>query len=176
MDDRLHAGQIHCEVDGRPFDLACLGCREMGYGRRSELPVYRFCLRLPESELVALIDVPCNDFLQTCREDDALFGESDVPALMQAGYPDVRTMLHQHRPLLAELLRDHLYRDLLDAILARSGARTARPRRIGDPHGADGRPYFTINALQKVAFADGELVLEGEGYFGLYIIWLKNQA
>lgn len=173
--DRLTAGPFFCEVDGRPFDLAWLGCREMGYGQRSELPLLPFRLRLPQAALPGLIDEPCSQFVQTCREDDALFGESDVPALMQAGYPDAGAMLRQHRPLLAQLLVDYLYRDLLEAIARRSGARLYRPRRAGDPRGADGRPYFTINALQSVSFDGGEVVLEGQGYFGLYIIWLKQR-
>jgi len=71
-------------------------------------------------------------------------------------------MLEHHRPLLAQLLLDYLYRNLLDAIALRSGA--------------DGGAYFTVNTSQAVAFAGDDVVLEGQGYFGEYIIWLKVVA
>lgn len=176
MNNSKSAASMCCEVGGRPLDLVRLGCREMGYGHSSQLPLLPFCLRLPVSELAGLIGAPYDDFLQTCREDDALFAESDLPALRDAGYPGVQAMVEHHRPLLAQLLVDYLYRDLLDAIVLRSGATLARPRRSGDPRGADGRAFFTVNALQAAAFADDEVVLQGQGYFGVYIIWLKVVA
>jgi len=166
---------ITCEVAGQPFDLRRFGCRDMGYGQRSALPLLPFRLSFPSSMLAGLVGEACDDFLQTCRQDDALLEESDLPALRDAGYPGIAAMLERHRPLLAELLLDYLYRDLLDAVAARCGARLYRPRRSGDPLDADGRRHFTVNALEKVQFADGEIVLEGQGYFGAWIIWLHEQ-
>lgn len=167
---------IRCEVDGQPFDPRWLGCRDMGYGQRSELPLRPFRLRLPAGMLESLVGEACDAFVQTCREDDAVLDESDLPALRDAGYPSLATMLARHQPLLAELLVDHLYRDLLDAIAVRSGAELYRPRRGGDPRGADGRRHFTVNALRKVHVAEGEIVLEGQGYFGTWIIWLAERT
>ena len=167
---------IRCEVDGQPFDPRWLGCRDMGYGQRSELPLRPFRLRLPSSILESLVGEACDEFVQTCREDDALLDECDLPALRDAGYPSLAAMLARHQPLLAELLVDYLYRDLLDAIALRCGAQLYRPRRSGDPRGADGRRYFTVNALRKVHFAEAEIVLEGQGYFGTWTIWLAQPA
>ena len=165
---------ISCEVDGQPFDLRRFGCRDMGYGQRSALPLLPFRLCLPASMLAGLIGEAYDDFLQTCREDDALLDESDLPALRDAGYPGLAAMLARHQPLLAELLVDYLYRDLLDAIAAHSGAQAYRPRRSGDPRNADARRHFTVNALKKAQFASDEIVLEGQGYFGTWIIWLHQ--
>ena len=58
-----------------------------------------------------------------------------------------------HGPLLAEMLVDFMIGDLLAVI---------------------GRAYFTINAVQKVSFADGQAIFEGQGYYGVYVIWLTH--
>ncbi|OBV38464.1 hypothetical protein [Janthinobacterium psychrotolerans] len=163
-----------CEVAGRGLDLRYLGCRELGYGHHSALPLHPFVLRLPADMLDSLVGAECDAFVRTCRDDDALLGECDLPALREAGYPDLAAMLQRHRPLLAELLVDYLYRELLEEIARRCGAEPYRPRRSGDPRNADGRAYFTVNALQTVRYVDDEVLLEGQGYFGVYIIWLEQ--
>ncbi|WP_141213334.1 hypothetical protein [Janthinobacterium sp. PC23-8] len=163
------APAIGCDVAGRRLDLRYLGCRELGYGHHSALPLHPFALRLPASMLDSLVGAECDAFVQTCRDDDALLGECDLPALRDAGYPNLAAMLRRHRPLLAELLVDYLYRELLEEIARRCGAEPYRPRR-----NADGRAYFTVNALQAVRYVDDEVLLEGQGYFGVYIIWLEQ--
>lgn len=165
---------IRCEVDGQPHPLAFLGCRELNYGQRSELPLHPFRLSVPETALAGLLDEPFNSFIQTCREDDLQYEESDLPALKEAGYPDIAAMLAGHRPLLAGMLLDFMIGDLLAAIGRASGYRPPRARYWGDVEAADGRAYFTINEVQKVHFADGQAIFEGQGYHGVYVIWLTH--
>ena len=165
---------IRCDVDGRPHALAFLDCRELNYGQHSVLPLHPFRLSVPEAALAGLLDEPFNSFIQTCRADDLQYEESDLPELMQAGYPDITAMLACHRPLLADMLLDFMIGDLLAAIGRASGYRPPRARHWGDVEAADGRAYFTINEVQKVTFADGQAVFEGQGYYGEYVIWLTH--
>ena len=165
---------IGCEVGGQPHPLAFLGCREFNYGQHSALPLQPFRLSVPEAALAGLLDEPCNSFIQTCREDDLQYEESDLPELKEAGYPDIAAMLAGHRPLLADMLLDFMIGDLLAAIGRASGYRSPRARHWGDVEAADGRAYFTINEVQKVTFADGHALFEGQGYYGVYVIWLTH--
>nr|WP_314607533.1 hypothetical protein [uncultured Janthinobacterium sp.] len=165
---------IRCEVDGQLHPLAYLGCRGLNYGQHSVLPLHPFRLSVPEAALAPLLDEPFNSFIQTCREDDLQDEESDLPELMQAGYPDITAMLAGHRPLLAEMLYDFMIGDLLAAIGRASGYRPPRARYWGDVEAADNRAYFTINEVQTVSFADGYAIFEGQGYYGVYVIWLTH--
>lgn len=165
---------IRCEVGAQLHPLAFLGCRELNYGQHSALPLQPFRLSVPEAALAGLLDEPFNSFIQTCREDDQQYEESDLPELKQAGYPDITAMLAGHRPLLADMLLDFMIGDLLAAIGRASGYRPPRARHWGDVEAADGRAYFTINEVQKVTFADGQAVFEGQGYYGEYVIWLTH--
>lgn len=165
---------IGCEVGGQPHPLALLGCRELNYGQRCALPLHPFRLSVPEAALAGLLDEPFNSFIQTCREDDLQCEESDLPELKEAGYPDITAMLAGHRPLLADMLLDFMICDLLAAIGRASGYRPPRARHWGDIEAADGRAYFTINEVQKVTFADGQALFEGQGYYGVYVIWLTH--
>ncbi|KAB8065025.1 hypothetical protein [Janthinobacterium violaceinigrum] len=165
---------IRCDVDGRPHALALLGCRELNYGQRSELPLRPFRLSVPETALASLLDEPFNRFLRTCREDDLQYEESDLPELQQAGYPDITAMLADHRPLLAGMLYDFMIFDLMTAIGRASGYRSPDARYWGDVETADRRAYFTVNQVHTVSFADGHAVFEGEGYYGAYVIWLTH--
>ena len=165
---------IRCEVGGQLHPLAFLGCRGLNYGQRSVLPLHPFRLSVPETALASLLDEPFDSFIQTCREDDLNDEESGLPALMQAGYPDITAMLAGHRPLLAEMLYDFMISDLMDAIGQASGYRPPRARHWGDVEAADNRAYFTINEVQQVSFADGHVIFEGQGYHGVYVIWLTH--
>lgn len=165
---------IRCDVNGRPHPLAFLGCRGLNYGQHSVLPLHPFRLSVPETALAGLLDEPFNSFIQTCREDDLQDEGSDLPELMQAGYPDITAMLAGHRPLLAEMLYDFMISDLMDAIGRASGYRPLRARYWGDVEAADARAYFTVNEVQKVSFADGQAIFEGQGYYGIYVIWLTH--
>lgn len=80
---------IRCDVAGRPHALAFLGCRDLNYGQRCALPLHPFRLRVPEGALAPLLDAPFNSFIQTCREDDLQYEESDLPELKDAGYPGI---------------------------------------------------------------------------------------
>lgn len=165
---------IRCEVAGQLHPLAYLGCRELNYGQRSELPLHPFRLSVPETALAGLLDEPFNSFIQTCREDDLQYEESDLPELKEAGYPDIAAMLAGHRQLLADMLLDFMIGDLLAAIGRASGYRPPRARHWGDVEAADGRAYFTINEVQKVHFANDQTIFEGQGYYGVYVIWLTH--
>ena len=165
---------IRCEVGGQLHPLAFLGCRELNYGQRSALPLQPFRLSVPEAALAGLLDEPFNSFIQTCRADDLQYEESDLPELKEAGYPDITAMLAGHRPLLADMLLDFMIGDLLAAIGRASGYQPPRARHWGDMEAADGRAYFTINEVQKVTFADGQALFEGQGYYGEYVIWLTH--
>ena len=165
---------VRCEVGGQLHPLAFLGCREFNYGQRSALPLHPFRLSVPEAALAPLLDEACNSFIQTCREDDLQYEESDLPELKEAGYPDITAMLAGHRPLLAEMLYDFMISDLMDAIGRASGYRPLRARYWGDVEAADARAYFTVNEVQKVSFADGQAIFEGQGYYGVYVIWLTH--
>ena len=165
---------IRCEVGGQLHPLAFLGCRELNYGQRSALPLHPFRLSVPEAALAGLLDEPFNSFIQTCRADDLQYEESDLPELKEAGYPDITAMLAGHRPLLADMLLDFMIGDLLAAIGRASGYQPPRARHWGDMEAADGRAYFTINEVQKVTFADGQALFEGQGYYGAYVIWLTH--
>ncbi|WP_454775527.1 hypothetical protein [Janthinobacterium tructae] len=165
---------IRCEVGDQLHPLAFLGCRELNYGQHSALPLQPFRLSVPEAALAGLLDEPFNSFIQTCREDDLQYEESDLPELKEAGYPDITAMLAGHRPLLADMLLDFMIGDLLAAIGRASGYRPPRARHWGDMEAADGRAYFTINEVQKVTFADGQALFEGQGYYGVYVIWLTH--
>ncbi|APA67876.1 hypothetical protein [Janthinobacterium sp. 1_2014MBL_MicDiv] len=165
---------IRCDVNGRPHPLAFLDCRELNYGQHSVLPLHPFRLSVPETALAGLLDGPFNSFIQTCREDDLRYEESDLPQLMQAGYPDITAMLAGHRPLLAEMLDDFMIGDLMGAIGRASGYCRPRARYWGDVEAADGRAYFTVNQVEKIHFADGQVLFEGQGYYGVYLIWLTH--
>ena len=165
---------IRCEVAGQLHPLACLGCRELNYGQRSELPLHPFRLSVPEAALAGLLDEPFNSFIQTCREDDLQYEESDLPELKEVGYPDITAMLAGHRPLLADMLHDFMIGDLLSAIGRASGYCPPRARYWGDVEAADGRAYFTINQVETIHFADGQAIFEGQGYYGAYVIWLTH--
>ena len=165
---------IRCEVAGQLHPLAFLGCRELNYGQRSELSLHPFRLSVPEAALAGLLDEPFNSFIQTCREDDLQSEESDLPALKEAGYPDITAMLAGHRQLLAEMLYDFMISDLMDAIGRASGYRSQVPRYWGDVEAADNRAYFIVNKVETVSFADGQVIFEGQGYYGVYVIWLTH--
>ena len=165
---------IRCEVAGQPHPLAFLGCRGLNYGQHSVLPLHPFRLSVPEAALAPLLDEPFNSFIRTCREDDLQDEESDLPALKEAGYPDITAMLAGHRQLLAEMLYDFMISDLMDAIGRASGYRSQVPRYWGDVEAADGRAYFTINQVETIHFADGQAIFEGQGYYGAYVIWLTH--
>lgn len=165
---------MRCDVGGQPLPLALLCCRELNYGQRCELPLRPFRLCVPEAALAPLLNEPFNSFVQTCREDGAQYAESDLPALKLAGYPDITAMLAGQRPLLAEMLLDFMIGDLAQAIARASGSRPPKARHWGDVAAADARRYFTINLVHGVHFADGLAIFEGEGYFGVYVIWLTH--
>lgn len=165
---------VHCEVNGQRHPLAFLGCRELNYGQYSVLPLHPFRLSVPEAALPGLLDAPFNSFVQDCREDDLQYEESDLPALRDAGYPDITGMLAGHRPLLAEMIDDFMIGDLMWAIGRASGYSRPRDRYWGDVEAADGRAYFTVNKVEKIYFADGQVILEGQGYYGVYVIWLTH--
>ena len=165
---------IRCEVAGQPHPLSFLGCRGLNYGQQSVLPLHPFRLSVPEAALADLLDEPFNSFIQTCREDDLQDEESDLPALKEAGYPDITAMLAGHRQLLAEMLYDFMISDLMDAIGRASGYRSQVPRYWGDVEAADNRAYFIVNEVETVSFADGQVIFEGQGYYGVYVIWLTH--
>jgi hypothetical protein len=165
---------IRCEVNGQLHPLAYLGCRELNYGQHSVLPLHPFRLSVPETALAGLLDEPFNSFVQDCREDDLQYEESDLPALRDAGYPDITGLLAGDRPLLAEMIVDFMIGDLMSAIGRASGCRPPCARYWGDIEAADGRGYFTVNEVQTVIFADGQAILEGQGYYGVYVIWLTH--
>ena len=165
---------IRCDVDGRPHAPAFLDCRELNYGQHSVLPLHPFRLSVPEAALAGLLDEPFNRFVQDCREDDLQYEESDLPELMQAGYPDITAMLAEHRPLLADMMYDFMIGDLMWAIGRASGYCRPRARYRGDVEASDGRAYFTVNKVEKIHFADGQVILEGQGYYGVYVIWLTH--
>lgn len=165
---------IRCEVGDQPHPLALLDCRELNYGQHSALPLHPFRLSVPEAALAGLLDEPFNSFVQDCREDDLQYEESDLPELMHAGYPDITAMLAGNRPLLAEMIDDFMVGDLMRAIGRASGYCRPRARCLGDVEAADGRAYFTVNKVEKIYFADGQVILEGQGYYGTYIIWLTQ--
>lgn len=75
----LQVSGIRCEVGDQLHPLALLGCRELNYGQRSALPLHPFRLSVPEAALAGLLDEPFNSFIQTCREDDQQYEESDLP-------------------------------------------------------------------------------------------------
>ncbi|MGK5014598.1 hypothetical protein [Janthinobacterium sp. HLS12-2] len=165
---------IRCEVNGQLHPLAYLGCRELNYGQHSVLPLHPFRLSVPETALAGLLDEPFNSFVQDCREDDLQYEESDLPALRDAGYPDITGMLAGHRTLLAEMIDDFMIGDLMWAIGRASGYCRPRARYRGDVEASDGRAYFTVNKVEKIHFADGQVILEGQGYYGVYVIWLTH--
>lgn len=165
---------VRCEVNGQLHPLAFLGCRELNYGQHSVLPLHPFRLSVPEAALAGLLDEPFDSFVQDCREDDLQYEESDLPALRDAGYPDITGMLAGHRPLLAEMMYDFMIGDLMWAIGRASGYCRPRARYWGDIEAADGRAYFTVNQVENIHFADGQVILEGQGYYGVYVIWLTH--
>ncbi|MGK5029665.1 hypothetical protein [Janthinobacterium sp. MDT1-19] len=165
---------IRCEVGRQLHPLAFLGCRELNYGQRSALPLHPFRLSVPETALAGLLDASFNSFLQTCREDDLQYEESDLPELKEACYPDITAMLAGHRPLLAGMLVDFMIGDLLAAIGRASGYRPPRARHWGDVEAADDRAYFTVNEVQQVSFDYGQVLFDGQGYYGVYVIWLTH--
>ncbi|WP_219114115.1 hypothetical protein [Janthinobacterium sp. UMAB-56] len=165
---------IRCEVAAQFHPLACLDCRELNYGQHSVLPLHPFRLSVPEKALAGLLDEPFNSFVEDCRVDDLQYEESDLPALRDAGYPDITRMLAGHRPLLAEMMADFMIGDLMSAIGRASGYCRPRARYCGDVEAADGRAYFTINEVQKIHFSDGQAIFEGQGYYGVYVIWLTH--
>ena len=165
---------IRCEVNGQLHPLAYLGCRELNYGQHSVLPLHPFRLSVPEAALAGLLDEPFNSFVQDCRKDDLQYEESDLPALRDAGYPDITGMLAGRRPLLAEMIDDFMIGDLMWAIGRASGYCRPRAPYRGDVEASDGRAYFTVNKVEKIHFADGQVILEGQGYYGVYVIWLTH--
>ncbi|GLQ92778.1 hypothetical protein [Dyella acidisoli] len=141
---------MRCDVDNEQFDPGHLIYRDQGYGADPERPLSQFSLVVTDDELLSTFLEPFSVFMSQCKEDDESFSESDIPELKTLGYPSLEGMLSSHRRLLAGLLKDFLYFQLLDALIGknpRSGWR------------------FAINEIAEVSDEEMGYLLQGKGYF-----------
>jgi hypothetical protein len=141
---------MRCDVDNERFDPGHLIYRDQGYGVDPNRPLSQFSLMVTDDELLGVFAEPFRAFMSQCKQDDEAFPESDIPGLRSLGYPDLEDMLSSHRRFLADLLRDFLYFQILEAL-------------IGSNSRSEWR--FAINEITEVSDEKEGYSLRGKGYF-----------
>lgn len=140
---------MRCHVNNAQFDVRHLTYRDQGYGTNPGRPLSPYSLLVTDDELLSAFSAPFRSFIAQCKEDDEVFPESEIPELKLLSYPPLEVLVSSHRQLLAGLLKDFLYFQILDALLGKNSR-------------ADWS--FAINEIGEVsAEADGYL-LQGMGY------------
>lgn len=141
---------MKCTVGNAPLDPLELIYRDLGHGTDPGKPLSEYTLSVEDEVLVKVFSKPFDAFVSTCREDDKVTAESDIPELMHLGYPSLAEMLGRHRASLAGLIKDYLYFQLLDALLG-SNQRSAW--------------RFSINEIAEVSDEGAGYLLRGRGYY-----------
>lgn len=142
---------MKCEIDNADFNPGSLIYTDQGYGVDPGRPVSSFVLRVADDELLDLFAKPFREFVEQCREDDNEFIECDIPELRDLGYPSLDDMLSSHRALLAQLFKDFLYFQILDALIGKTPRREWR---------------FAVNEVAGASDDVGRgYLLWGTGYF-----------
>lgn len=140
---------MKCIVDGSSFDAAQIIYRDQGYGSAPGVPLLKYALSFDDEELLRSFGRSFEEFVAQCKLDDQSSSYSDVPELKELGYPSLSQMLAAHREVLAGLLKDYLYFQLLDALLSGNQRSTWR---------------FAINEITEVLDECGGYELCGHGY------------
>lgn len=132
------------------FDITHVIYRDQGYGSNPGILLSRYTLTVEDEELLQMFSRPFEEFVAQCRQDDSTSVDSDVPQLKTLDYPSLPQMLVAHRATLANLLKDYLYFQLLEALLAGNQRPTWR---------------FAVNEIATVSDEGRGFVLSGDGYF-----------
>jgi hypothetical protein len=140
---------MKCIVDGSSFEAAQVIYRDQGYGSDPSVPLLKYVLTFDDDELLRTFGRSFQEFVAQCKQDDQSSSDSDVPELKELGYPTLSQMLAAHREMLARLLKDYLYFQLLDVLL--SGNQRSAWR-------------FAINEIIEVLDEGGGYALCGLGY------------
>lgn len=140
---------MKCLVDGLPIAIERITYRDLGYGTDPGREVFPFKIVVTKDELIDVFGESFDEFVSECVEDDKILDEPDIPKLKEIGYPSLDIMMSLHSEMLAKLIPQYLYFNVLDCLLKES---------VGKDW------WFAINKLVSVG-VDGDIWrFEGVGY------------
>lgn len=140
---------MKCYVETLNLDHKCLIYRDQGFGTNPGKPLRPFSLEITNDELINLFTDAFAAFVTQCKKDDKDFGEIDIPELHQLNYPSLQDMVSNHQSVLAHILKEFLYFQLLDSITKNN------PREYW---------RFAINEITDVRWDKQNFFIDGKGY------------
>ena len=141
---------MNCHVNGTEINFGELIYADLGYGDAHGKTLQPYILTMSAQEFLRIFTAPFDDFVSSCREVDARFSDIDIPELQDMDYPTLELIFSPNASLLARLLKDYLYFDLLAAL-------TEQNKRSDWT--------FAINQIDHVEINQAGVQLIGAGYF-----------
>lgn len=136
-------------IDNQQIDTALATYRELGFGENLNIKKSNYKLELPTTEIPEKFYDAANCFIDQCKEDDSHLQTSETPELSFLGYPRAQTLTTESPEILASIIEDYLYFDVLDSLLANK----------------NNDSKFVINSISSVEINNNKLTIIGEGFF-----------
>lgn len=141
---------MDCIVAGKFFDVRQVIYRDQGYGINPNKPVFNIEIFISIQEFLDLFSNIFNNFINQCIQDDTSASEADIPELQRLGYPSLAEIFSSHPTILADLIKDYLYFDILHSLLSKNNRSDW---------------LFAVNEIKSVHLTDSRCVLRGLGYY-----------
>lgn len=141
---------MDCIVAGNFFDVRQVIYRDQGYGTNPNKPVFNIEIFISIQEFLDLFSNTFNNFINQCIQDDTSAPEADIPELQRLGYPNLTEIFSSHPTILADLIKDYLYFEILHSLLSKNNRSDW---------------LFAVNEIKSVHLTDSRCVLRGLGYY-----------
>lgn len=136
-------------IENQQIDTALATYRELGFGEKLKIKKSTYKLELPTAEIPEKFYDAANCFISQCKEDDSHLQAPETPELSLLGYPSAQMLTTENPEVLASIIEDYLYFDVLDSLLANK----------------NNHSKFVINSISSVKINNNKLTIIGEGFF-----------
>ena len=136
-------------VDNKPFEVARLGCRELGSGQPiPESERFRVEFVLTTEEMRELMARRFDTFVEECRRDDEMYGGTEVEDIAWSNYASYDELFDLDQTVLGNVIRQFLVSELLEAITGKNLPEAME---------------IMVNRIEGVVFSGSEVRVAGEG-------------
>ncbi|OLF56436.1 hypothetical protein [Pseudomonas chlororaphis] len=101
---------------GENISPCSVGYRSLGFGEDTGLETSPYELTISFSELPEAFIKSSDSFIEQCKTDDIQQGFADIDELEKLNYPPFKNLIKSNPKLVAALIKDYLYFDLLDSL------------------------------------------------------------
>ncbi|WP_417391631.1 hypothetical protein [Gimesia sp.] len=141
---------MEINIDDKIVGHETVTYREIGFGQDPNITTIPYQLRLSSPEFRSVISDFFNEFVEENEKDDNETGWSEaIPELVRNDYPSFDELLISNKHDLCNVIKDHLFFELLDGLFASSLATKCQ---------------FAINSLESLTCSEDGFVITGTVY------------